>query len=444
MSLLLHRYKKHALPILLFTLLWLYGFFVMGLVGEIGPGGSKRIVAIYEGFYTRDAMTFLMSFLPLKPQLAGVFLSYLGMILLIFSSTSIEKRTPLWIMSSYPVVVWLALLHGPDAIALGMMWCGIALLRQPSLLLKCLSIWFLIWAYHLKITVLPLFFACIPRYEIEIKNYTVRSAFAVLSIFVVYYIDLDWQWYILFLLSSPLSRPKLRSDWILGVICVGYTVYYLGDKIRPRYLIPLETYFIYLSVLRIKKHPKVICIITVLLSLLSIDRIHAWCSVFQQYDQIQCPIYPITTNLSTLTHSDHSYVGHRKLKEILNRSHPVRGVLLPYLRDAREFDLRGWGYETNTDVVIMSQSNCCRRKETTEECSQRLVNNITQFGGSLVVPSSFDVERRVPPQHLKFVHTIQNQIQTLDIHIDKYWYIYTPTTKRQELPLPCQKIKKHQ
>ena len=253
MSLYLHKYKKHALPMVLFTFLWLYGFFVMGLIGEIGPAGSKRIVAIYEGFYNRDAMTSLMSFLPLKPQLAGIFLSYLGMVLLIFSSTNIEKHTPVWIMSSYPMVVWLALLHGPDAIALGMMWCGIVLLRQPSLLLKCLSLWFLIWAYHLKITVLPLFFACLPRYQFEIKSCTVRSIFIVLSMFFVYYINLDWQWYILVLLSAPLNRRKVNSDWILGLVCVGYTVYYLGDKIRPRYLIPLETYFIYLSALNIKK-----------------------------------------------------------------------------------------------------------------------------------------------------------------------------------------------
>lgn len=448
MSLHLHRYKNHILPIVIFTSLWLYGFFVMGLIGEIGPGGSKRIVAIYEGFYTRDAMTYLMSFLPLHPQFSGVFLSYIGMVLLIFSSGSIENKAPVWMMSSYPMIVWLALLHGPDAIALGMMWCGITLLRQPSLSLKCSSIWFLIWAYHLKITVLPLLFAYFPRYKIEIKTFTVRLTLTTLSLFVVYYINLDWQWYILFLLSSPLSKRKIHSDWILGIMCVGCTVYYLGDKLRPRYLIPLETYFVYLSALNIKKHPKFIYTITVLLCLLSMDRIHAWCSVFKQYDQIQCLFSPITSDLSTLTHSDHSYVGHRKLKETLNKDRHVRGVLLPYLRDAREFHLQGWGYETNTDVVIISQSNCCRGKETTEECSKRLVYNITQFGGSLIVPSSFDIERRIPAQHLKFVQAIQHEIQHLEVYTDTYWYIYAPHTKTgsvnyQKLPLPCKKINKN-
>ena len=284
------------------------------------------------------------------------------MILLIFSSGNIEHNTPVWLISSYPMVVWLGLLHGPDAIALGMMWCGIALLRQPSIFLKIFSIWFFIWAYHLKITVLPLFFACLPRYEIEIKHYTVRSVLVILSLCLVYYIDLDWQWYLLFLLSAPPSKGKIRSDWILGILCVGYTVYYLGDKIRPRYLIPLETYFIYLSALHVKKYPKVIYTMTILFTLLSLDRIHAWCSVFQQYDQIQCPISPIATDLSTLTHSDHSFVGHRKLKDELNKDQIERGVLLPYLRDAREFHVRGWGYETNTDVVIISKSHCCRGK----------------------------------------------------------------------------------
>ena len=73
MSIRLHKYKKHVIAMILFSLLWLYGFNVMTLIGEIGPGGAKRIVATYEGFYTRDAMTYLMSFLPLTPQYTGVF-----------------------------------------------------------------------------------------------------------------------------------------------------------------------------------------------------------------------------------------------------------------------------------------------------------------------------------------------------------------------------------
>ena len=178
------------------------------------------------------------------------------------------------------------------------------------------------------------------------------------------------------------------------------------------------------------------------------DRIHAWCSVFQQYDSIQCPVSPVISKLSTLTHSDHSYVGHRDLSETLNKNRPERGVLLPYLRDAREFHLRGWGYETNTDVVIISQNNCCRGKETIEKCSKRLVNNIGQFGGSLVLPSSFDIERRVPPQHLKFVLAIQSDVQHLDLHTSTYWSIYAPhkeisSINHQKLPLPCQKVKKN-
>jgi hypothetical protein len=423
-----------------YVALLVYGIYTIPIIGEIGPGGAKRTVAIYEVFYTRDDMTYAMSAIPLSPQNSGLFLSFIGGLLICISSALLSQNRQicggvLIITSVYPKIIWISLLHGPDALALGMMWCGILLSRQHSWIPKLFSLWFLIWAYHLKMTVWPLFFACVPLFTCTDKGKSLRYIITCMALYGGYIFNITPIWYALIFLSSPLFFPKIRSDWILAIFCLGYTIDHLGDKIRPRYLIPLETYFVYLIGIQVSRYPKRLYIIAFVLILMSIDRINAWCHIFSKYDTISCPVEPKWTTLSTLTHSDHSFVGHTQLKKQLQIRDP-RGWLISPLRDAREFHIRSWGYETQTEVVLISQSTCCRPNEELTQCTGRLVNNISQFGGTMIIPSKQELQRRIPPQHLDFLISLQKELQKRNIYTDQYWLMYTKN-KNSKLPLPC-------
>ena len=423
----------------IYTFLWLYGFFIFEHSGEIGPGGVKRIVAIYEGFHTRDAMTYLMSWFLISPKFSGLFLSYTGGIFICFASALLSKKPHVMVlMSAYPMVVWIALLHGPDAIALGMMWCAIALVHQRSSFKKLLSIWFFIWAYHLKITVLPLFFSCLPIFFFQTTQRFISYILTAVAMILIYILQVNPIWYMIVLMSSPIKNRRIRSDWILCLICLAYTIYYLGDKIRPRYIIPIETYFVYLSAIQIKKSSKMFYVWIGILCFLSIDQLHSWCNTFAKYDAIECPTKISLSDMSTLTHSDHSFVGHLELRNNMIQK-DERGFLLPYLRDAREYHIRAWGYETQQNIVFMSQQNCCKNTESLETCSERLLQNIRQFGGTIIVPSLFNFERRIPPKHHAFIKSLQEKISEEDSISLQYWTLYTQKNISYTLPLPCQR-----
>ena len=94
----LSRHKKIiSLAFFFYFLLWLYGTYSLSVIGEVGPGGIKRIVAIYESFYTRDAMTYAMSGFPLSPQTSGLFLSFVGGLLVCISSALLSQKKQVFI-----------------------------------------------------------------------------------------------------------------------------------------------------------------------------------------------------------------------------------------------------------------------------------------------------------------------------------------------------------
>ncbi len=422
---------------------------------SVGPGAVKRMTALAEGYPERDQMTHLMSMLQLPPELAGSILSLLGLALcsagLLLLITD-KEELPLTVAAAAVFccspLQWLALLNGPDMIALGAVSLSLGLLKR-SLWALPLSLWLCYWGVVLKSTswpllllLVPVTIAHFPRAKIPLFIAPLLLIFSpqVSSLSLEPWLILSFlqnhpEWLLLISASFPIHKKNQRLIWLYTLGALIISILFLGDKLRPRYLTSLQVLFYLLSVDNLARIHKGLVVLIFGFSLhQGATFFQSWCHLFQEREGVSCPSWNPNIEHPAYLHSDHSALGAQEL-HLLAKTAPERGVLIPQLRDGREYHLRAIASLGSIPYRIITEKNCCHVREDRTQCATRLVENIRQYGGRLILPTPIEYQHtlRVPQKEKAWAMALQASLEAAS---NNEWWSWVEG-QHSPLDLPC-------
>ena len=472
-----------------------------------GPGGVKAITALTENNTQRDWTTWLIACVNMLFQdivVSAYVLVTTSVVATVMALVIIAQRlfSPRcgWFVglcaTLYAPLLWLSLLIGGDAPAIGIAYTGLALgyvVTSPvGLALSTLGIGCIIFATKVKVTALPLlayvgitpllqksrstFITCSlcmgiagvlllqncvsssnphtgtrPSLSFELIRhgfYEIKSLYETVDPI-----------YVLFILSlvgifTNTSRRLTRLLFTVTIIIVlSYTSEAIGEKLRPRFLIPLTLPLLPLGCgwigerlrFRFKSIPYWIIALALgaHISFDSLAFFHQWNNHFVQREGLERSLlpYPPTSyidryrNLSPLTHSDHSAIGAKDLHE-LGKTAPIYGVGIPPLRDAREFHLSAIAGLTDKNYRFVNPQNCCRPNESLPKCANRIVQHFDTAGGRLILPVIGRNHNRIPAAQRKWHKILLTTVQSRSAWqtYGNWWGYIDGTGKMGKLP----------
>ena len=119
---------------------------------------------------------------------------------------------------------------------------------------------------------------------------------------------------------------------------------------------------------------------------------------------------------------------------------PAGGVAGIPLFDAREYHLRALAGLSGTPVAILEPRRCCQESQASDTCARRLVSDLAQAGGRLVLPSDAGPGNRVPHQHTAWGRMLRTAAEaTLGTprQPDPWWLVWDSPEPTRRSDLPC-------
>lgn len=448
--------------------MWFSLHYWLHFEGWYGPAASKSIFAVYKGDFDWDSYTKVLSLVhkgfQIPPETAAICLSCIGYVCAYWGVYSLCVQ---WFPRSWMIIIALLLWHpllmigqlrGPDMLCIGIMILGITrtrtwipiggLLMGLSLSIKTIAaplLCFLPFCLPRKI-LLPLFFVLLYslRHHIE-QLYFLPHAIPFLlnkiplSTTVLFFVSV--------LIALHQKQSRTRNILILFTISLSAAMiaFHMGEKLRPRYLIAPSLPLLVLSFGLINRYTRGLryALHSILLLLLFCDSwsfLYHWTQKFTTNEGISFsvptpprPIYGIHATLSSLTHSDHSAQGAFSLHTL--GSQLSSGAAIIELRDTRHYHLLASLAKHNYPYRILSPEYCCRPSETISSCAIRIIQEMNQSGGTLIVPTTNG--HRIKQGRQQWVDALLHEAQAYpSLHqYDSWWFVMNATYA--QIPMPC-------
>ncbi|MEC7985583.1 MAG: hypothetical protein VX278_10505, partial [Myxococcota bacterium] len=383
-----------------------------------GPGGVKSITALAEGYPQWDWSTWFMGCLlvlsndniPLAARLSPL----IGSVITVFSLSVMGEKMfgQGWVVgisaALYAPILWLGILIGGDAIAMGLSYLGLILFYNLWWIAFSLLLFFI--AFKIKSIALPtLSYVFATRMRIRFIILTavllspiwinhIRSLRNATSGFfqlwdVLSPSDTIFQLAVTSFVLLLFKRRKRRFPfilWGLTIFAMAYSCWYIGDKIRIRYLIPASLPFLVLTAGLLGTYSRRffglrVIVFTLFWGLLLMDGwsfFYTWETKFIENEGVQKSALPTPpkiflsryAKMRGLEHSDVSAIGALSLHKLSLRSQ--KGAAIIPLRDTRHYHLFAGLAVNQYPYREISPEQCCRPQESERECALRVLQSM--------------------------------------------------------------------